>query len=106
MPRILLTVTIISIIFFLDGLVLALFTEFTGVYIIFLISAPRLWYSLEPPQWVKFSADVISVYSYFSMNNRYWHFMQIVTNWDNLHENMKSCFLAKIRKKIHKFVAC
>ena len=46
------------------------------------------------------SADHILKYFFFSFfsENRVWHFMQIVSCTDNLHENIKHCFLEKKKK--------
>ena len=49
--------------------------------------------------WVKFSADDILKYSYFSFSeNRFWHFMQTVSNGNNLHES-QILFSRKNKKK-------
>ena len=46
--------------------------------------------------WIKFSADNISKeFFLFFPENRFWHFMQIVSNGDNLHEISNPVFWEK-----------
>ena len=42
--------------------------------------------------WVKISTDIILKFFFFSFfpENRHWHFMQIISLWDNLHKMWKS----------------
>ena len=47
-----------------------------------------------------FSGRHIEIVFWFLPENRIWHFMQIVSNGDNLHEMSNLCFLGKNKKKI------
>ena len=40
----------------------------------------------------------MTIFFLFFLENRFWHYMQIVSIGDNLHVNVKTCFLGKIRK--------
>ena len=48
----------------------------------------------------KNSADDTEICFLFLLENRLWHFMQIVSIWVNLHDNVKACFLEKNKKNI------
>ena len=39
--------------------------------------------------------DILKHFSFFSQENRLWHFMQIVSRGDNLHEILKPVFWRK-----------
>ena len=40
------------------------------------------------------------IFSYFFPENKIWHFMQIVSNWDNLRDMPNRFLKNKIRKNI------
>ena len=87
-----------------------------------LISLWGLFIHLLPLSvWVKFSADDIEICFLFSpQKNRIWHFMQIVSGGDNLHEISNPFFFSnednlhemshpifwEKYKKYHQFVIC
>ena len=57
--------------------------------------------------WVKFSADDnIEICFLFFSENRIWHFMQIVSSGDNLHEMSNPFFFCEKWEKYHQFVVC
>ena len=43
---------------------------------------------------------IVSLNIFLFPENRFWHFMQILSYWHNLHEISESYFLEKIRKII------
>ena len=44
------------------------------------------------------------IFSYFFPENKIWHFMQIVSNWDNLRDMPNPVFWKKQnKKKYHQF---
>ena len=59
---------------------------------------------------IKISADDIFFFffffSFFSPENRLWHFMQIVFLGDNLHDVSKSIFGGKKQEKYNEFFVC
>ena len=56
---------------------------------------------------VRFSAaDILKYFILIFPETRIWHFMQIVSYGDNLHERFGPIFWKKIKKKYHQFVAC
>ena len=48
-----------------------------------------------------FSGQHIEIFFLLFPENVIWHVMHFVSVWDNLHKNVKSRFLGKIKKKYH-----
>ena len=53
-----------------------------------------------------FSGRHIEIFFLIFPENRTWHFMQIVSIGDKLHEMSNLVFLEKYEKKNHQFVIC
>ena len=52
------------------------------------------------------SDDQLMIFFLFDQGNKFWHFMQIVSLGDNLHEMSKPVFWKKNRKKKFQYVVC